>query len=199
MRCVVTLIVAGVVALVGCNSDASTSDPRVPYVDAAMESYDRAPAALKQVMRRSEARCLIDGMVEAIGVARLRSRGIMPKDLDRGAVPFAAVAAGLTAAERDQISRLLVGGECVKPVELAFRQLGSAGPFANLTPAQRRCYFSEVLASPGASETFVDSIIGTASLGALMTSVFSNPEAAQAILSTCGIQPGDLVAGSAPG
>ena len=78
MRRFLVVAVVGVLAACG-SSGGSSSSGSGAYVDAAMKSYDDASSSVKDTFSRSQARCLIQGIVDAVGVDKLKSHGVQPE------------------------------------------------------------------------------------------------------------------------
>ena len=129
MRRFVLVALVGVLAACGSSSGSSGSGSGSgsgsnAYVDAAMKSYDSAPASTKAFMNKSQARCLISGMVDIIGVDTLEKNGVKPNDLSTsGDSPFKAVGKDMTPAQAKDVAGLITDGECFDFTDIVVKQV----------------------------------------------------------------------------
>ena len=135
MRRVISIAIVGVLAACG----SSGGSEKASYVDAAMKGYKDAPASTKDVMSESEARCLVEGMVDIIGVDNLKKNGIKPDDLNSNDSPFTKLGNDVSKEQATEVASLDHGRHVLQlhgrgdladegqlePVQQARREAGS--------------------------------------------------------------------------
>lgn len=188
------LVVAIVGVFAACGSSGGSSNEKSAYVDAAMEGYKSAPASVKDVMSESQARCLVSGMVDIIGVDALKKADVTPADLKKSDnSPFEKMGKDLTAAQATAVAALITDGKCFDFTDVVLAQMkGTSNPFGKLTNAQVRCFFDALLKDPAVKQALADSILGKDTSNDALTKAFSNQSKLFSILGDCDISPSQL-------
>src|SRR6478735_5908214 len=104
MRRFLVVAIVGLLAACGSSSGSSSGGSgggTDAYVNAAMKSYDDASSSVKATFSRGQAECLIRGIVDAVGVDKLKSNGIQPGDLQKGNSPFTSLSNDLSQSEAE--------------------------------------------------------------------------------------------------
>lgn len=195
------LVLAMVGLLAACGSSGSSSSGGSSsgsgsdaYVDAAMKSYDDASSSVKDTFSRSQAECLIRGIVDSVGVDKLKSNGIEPGDLQKGNSPFESLSDDLSQSEAEEVASVITDGECFNFADIVIKQMESSGtnPFGKLTKTQVRCFFDELLKEPAVKKALAASILGQDSSNSALQGAFSNQSKLFSILGDCNIRPSQL-------
>lgn len=194
MRRFMLVALVGVLAACGSSSGSSGGSGSSEYVDAAMKSYDSAPAETKAFMNKSQARCLISGMVDIIGVDSLEKAGVKPDDLSKnGDSPFKAVGKDMTAAQAGDVASLITDGKCFNFTDVVIKQAGGTGPFGKLSKAKVRCFFDALIKDPAVKTALADSILGKGGdVSSSISKSFSNQSKLFSLLGDCDISPTEL-------
>jgi hypothetical protein len=195
------LVVAMVGLLAACGSSGGSSSggssggsDTDAYVDAAMKSYDDASSSVKDTFNRTQAECLVRGIVDAVGVDKLKSNGIEPGDLQKGDSPFKSLSDDLSQSEAEEVAAVITDGECFDFADIVIKQLdsGTSNPFGKLTRTQLRCFFGELLKEKAVKKALAASILGQDSSNSALQSTFSNQSKLFSILGDCNIRPSQL-------
>ena len=197
MRRFVLVALVGVLAACGSSSGSSGSgggSGSNAYVDAAMKSYDSAPASTKAFMNKSQARCLISGMVDIIGVDALEKSGVKPNDLSTsGDSPFKAVGKDMTPAQAKDVAGLITEGKCFNFTDAVIEQAGSNSAFGKLSKAKVRCFFDALIKDPAVKSAMASSILGQGGdVSASISKSFSDQSKLFSLLGDCNISPSEL-------
>jgi hypothetical protein len=200
MRRLVLIAIVGALAACGSSGSGSSgggsSSEKNAYVDAAMEGYAKAPASVKSTMSESQARCLVSGMVDIVGVDRLSEANIKPGDLKSGDSPFATIGKDITPAQATAVAALITKGKCFNFTDVVIAQMkGTSNPFGNLSETQVRCFFDAILKDKAVRQALADSILGKDSSSSALSSAFSNQSKLFSILGDCKISPSQLTGG----
>jgi hypothetical protein len=189
------LVVAVVGVLAACGGGGGGGGGSAAYVDAAMRSYDDADADVKEAISRDEAECLVQNMVDIIGVDNLEDAGIEPGDLDDAdASPFEALGDDMTEEQSAEIVDVIVDGECFDMVDVVLAQIeGTENPFGNLSEEKVRCVFDGIFQDPAVKEAMAGSLLGDedADSSALSDAVGDESNLFK-ILGDCDVSPSQL-------
>jgi hypothetical protein len=195
MRRFVVITLVGLLAACGSSSGSSGggSDSDA-YVDAAMKSYDDASDSVKATFDRSEAECLVRGIVDAVGVDKLEDAGVEPKDLESGDSPFKSLSNDLTQSEAEDVAAVITDGECFDFTDVVVAQMseGADNPFGKLDKTQVRCFFDAILKEKVVKQALAQSILGQGDSSAALQDAFSNQSKLFSILGDCDIRPSEL-------
>lgn len=188
------MLVALVGVLAACGSSSSSGSSKTAYVDAAMKSYSSASASTKEMMNESQARCLVSGLVDIIGVDELEKADVKPSDLEKsGNSPFTALGKDMTAAQAGDVASLITDGKCFDFTDAIIKQAGSSGPFGKLSKAKVRCFFSALIKDPAVKSALADSILGKGGdVSSSISKSFSNQSKLFSLLGDCNISPSEL-------
>jgi hypothetical protein len=188
------LVVAVVGVLAACGSSGGSSSGSGAYVDAAMKSYDNASASEKGPFTRTQARCLIQGIVDAVGVDTLKSNNIQPSDLEKQNQPLQSLGKNLSQAKAQQVAGVITDGTCFNFADVMVKEISNSGsnPFGRLTRTQARCFFNEILRSAEVKKAMAASILGQDSSSSALRSAFSNQSKLFTMLGKCNIRPSQL-------
>ena len=187
------VLALGVVAVLLAACSSSGGGGTQPYVDAAMKSYDKNSGGIKDTFSRSEAECVVKGMVDAIGADTLKQIGVTPGNFAASSGPFKAVGKKLNAEQANKVVDVLIGGSCFNFTDLAIKQAGSgSAALAGIPKPKLHCLFDAVLAGAGVKKALADSILGKPGADAAASRVFSNQSKILAIMSKCKINPSAL-------
>lgn len=194
MRRFLMVAVVGVLAACGSSSGSSSSGGSA-YVDAAMKSYDSAPASTKAFMNKSEARCLVSGMIDIIGVDSLEKANVKPEDLSKSSdSPFKALGKDMTPAKATAVAGLITDGKCFDFTDAVIKQSGNT--FGKLSKEKVRCFFEAILKESAVKTALADSILGKGGdTSAAISSAFSNQSKLFSLLGDCKISPSELSGG----
>lgn len=193
MRRFIGLALVGAIALAACGSSggSSSSGDGQDYVDAIMKNYDSSSA--KDVFTRSEANCIAKGIVDAVGVDKLKTVGT-PDQVASSSNPFQKVGKDLTKAQADEVVNVLTDGRCYDFTQLIVKQAtkDSSGTFSKLSKKQVDCFFGQLLSKPAFKQAMADEILGRGSNSDAVSSALSNQSDTFKILSDCNISPSQL-------
>lgn len=197
MRRFLGLSLVAVFVLAACGSSggggggASSSDKGQEYVDAIMENYDKSDA--DNVFSRSQAECIAEGMVDAVGVDKLESIG-SPDEVANGDNPFQQLGKEMTQAQADEVVAVLTDGRCFDFKALVVKQAKAddSGSFDELNDTQVECFFGKLLDNKAFKQAMADSILGRDSSSDAFSKAFSDQSEVFAILSDCDIKPSQL-------
>jgi len=159
-----------------------------------MKSYDDASSSVKDTFTRSQAKCLITGIVDSVGVDKLKSNGIEPGDLQKGNSPFKSLSDDLTQAEAEDVASVITDGKCFNFADIVIKQMSSSGsnPFGQLTRTQVRCFFGQLLKEDTVKKALANSILGKDTSNAALQGAFANQSKLFSILGDCNIKPSQL-------
>lgn len=182
------LAALAVLVLAACGSDtAASSGEGKKYVDALMTSYRSGKA--KKAFTESEARCIVEHTINAVGVAAFRKAGLAPKDLDHGAA-FQVVGKRMPASQSKKIASGIAAAKCVNPGEVLVRTgIGDSSAFKQIAPNKVRCFFVGLGSTPAADRSFADSLLGLPGGDQEFKAVFQTLATARAAGSRCKIDP----------
>jgi hypothetical protein len=188
------LVLAMVGLLAACGSSSNSSSGSDAYVDAAMKSYDDASSSVKDTFSRSQAECLIRGIIDAVGVDKLKSNGIQPGDLQKGNSPFKSLSDDLSQSEAEDVASVITDGKCFNFADIVIKQMSTSGssPFGKLTKTQVRCFFGQLLKEAAVKKALAASILGQDSSSSALQGAFSNQSKLFSILGDCNIRPSQL-------
>ena len=188
------LVIAVVGVLAACGSSGSSSSGSGAYVDAAMKSYDDASSSVKDTFTRSQARCLIQGIVDAVGVDNLKSHGVQPGDLQKQTSPFKSISKDLTQAQAEEVAAVITDGKCFNFADIVVKQVSRSGsnPFGQLTKTQIRCFFNELLKEDAVKKALASSILGQESSNSALQNAFGNQSKLFTIFGDCKIRPNQI-------
>jgi hypothetical protein len=194
MRRFLVLAVVGLLAACGSSSGSSSGGGTDAYVDAAMKSYDDSSASVKDTFSRSQAECLIRGIVDAVGVDKLKSNGIEPGDLQKGNSPFKSLSNDLSQSEAEDVAAVITDGKCFNFSDIIIKQMSGTGsnPFGKLTKTQARCFFDQLLKENAVKKALAASILGQDSSNTALQGAFANQSKLFSILGDCNIRPSQL-------
>ena len=187
-------VVIGLVGLLAaCGSSGSSASAGQPYVDAAMKSYDNGSSKTKDGFNRTQAKCAITAMVDAVGPDTLKAKGITPQDFAAKDGPFKAAGAKLSPVQAEKVAGVITNGKCFNFVDLVMKQAGSSSAFGKMPKAKVRCFFEKVLSKTEVKKAIAGSLIGTGSdtSNAVSKALGSSSETFK-IFSDCGISPSAL-------
>jgi hypothetical protein len=188
------MVIAIVGLLAACGSSGSSSSGSSAYVDAAMKSYDDASASVKNTFSRSQAECLIRGIVDAVGVDTLESHDIQPSDLQKDNSPFESLSKDLTQSQAEDVAAVITDGRCFNFADIVIKQMASSreNPFGQLTKTQIRCFFNQLLKEDAVKQALAESILGRESSSSALQSAFGNESKLFSILGDCNIRPNQI-------
>ena len=196
MRRFLVLAIVGLLAACGSSSSSGSgggggSDA---YVDAAMKSYDDAGSAAKETFSRSQAECLVRGIVDAVGVDKLKSNGVEPKDLEKGDSPLKSLSDDLSQSEAEEVAAVITDDQCFNFADVVIKQMsaGPSNPFGKLTKTQARCFFNQLLKEKAVKKALAASILGQDTSSSALQHAFSNQSKLFSILGDCNIRPSQL-------
>jgi hypothetical protein len=195
MRRFIGLSVIAVLVLAACGSSggggSASSGKGQEYVDAMMKNYDKNGKG--SGFTRAQAKCVAEGMVDAVGVDKLESVGT-PDDLASGGNPFQTIGKKMTPAQADEVVGVLTDGRCFDFKALVVKQAkgDTSGTFAKLTGTQIECFFGELLDNKAFKQAMADSILGRDSSSDAFNKAFSDQSAVFKLLSDCKIKPSQL-------
>ncbi len=192
MRRFLVVAVVGMLAACGSNSG-SSSGKGADYVDAMMKSYDGSQSGVKDVLDRSQAKCIAEGTVDAVGVDTLDSAGVTPKDLSSGDA-FSTIGKKLSVSQAKDLVEVFTNGKCFNFSDLVIKEAaaGSNNAFGKLSEAKVRCLFDKLLSEQAFKDAMVNSMLGRANSSDAFTKAFGNQSKLFGILSDCKIQPSEL-------
>jgi hypothetical protein len=188
-------VLATVGLLAACGSSGSSSGASTDeYVHAAMKSYDRSASSVKATFSRGQAECLIGGIVDAVGVDKLRSHGIEPSDLQDGNSPFKPLGNDLSQSEAEDVAAVVTDGKCFNFSDIIIKQMSGTdtNPFGKLSKTQARCFFDHLLKENAVKKALAASILGQDSSSAALQSAFAKQSKLFTILGDCDIRPSQL-------
>jgi hypothetical protein len=177
-------LVATVSLVAGCSSGSSNSSSgasKQDYVDAAMKTYD--PSTLP--VSKAQARCLVGGVIDVVGVDKLHSLGITPKELAQGD-PFESLGKKLSTEEAGKLSDVMFGGKCVDPAVLLSQDL--QGSLQQLSPTERTCFIDKLAKTPEFKQSVTNEMLGKSASSPFT----SDPSAVTGIMQQCGISASQL-------
>jgi len=184
---VVVLAAAALTACSGSGDGASQTAEGKQYVDALMKSYETSAA--KKSITASEARCISETAIDAVGVDALKQAKVTPADLDHGS-GFATMGKKLAKDEVDQVATAIVGAKCVSVGQLLLKQGAAESPaFSAVAPAKVRCIMITLGAPEAAQQAFVDSLLGLARGNVEFTESFRNIPKTKKALTKCKVDP----------
>lgn len=193
MRRVMVIVFVGLLAACGSSSSSGSSGSG-PYVDAAMKSYDDASGTVKDTFTRTQAKCLITGIVDGIGVDKLKSNGIEPGDLSKGTSPFKSLSNDLSKADAVRVASVITDGKCFDFADIVIKEMSSSGtnPFGQLSKTQVRCFFNQLLKESAVKKALAASILGQDTSSTALQGAFANQSKLFSILGDCNIKPSQL-------
>ena len=158
-----------------------------------MKSYDNGSSKSKVGFTRSQAKCAITSMVDAVGPDTLKAKGITPQDFGAKDGPFKAAGAKLSPVQAEKVASVITNGKCFNFVDLVMKQAGSSSAFGKMPKAKVRCFFEKVLSKTEVKKAIAGSLIGTGSdtSNAVSKALGSSSETFK-IFSDCGISPSAL-------
>ncbi len=194
MRRFLVLVAVGLLAACGSSGGSSSGGSTDDYVNAAMKSYDRSSSSVKATFSRSQAECLIGGIVDAVGVDKLKSHGIEPSDLQKGNSPFKSLGNDLSQSEAEDVAAVVTDGKCFNFSDIVIKQMSGSGtnPFGKLSTTQARCFFDHLLKENAVKKALAASILGQDSSSSALQSAFANQSKLFTILGDCNIRPSQL-------
>lgn len=196
MRRFLGLSLVAVFVLAACGSSggggSASSDKGQEYVDAIMKNYDKSEGA-SDVFSRSQAECIAEGMVDAVGVDKLESIGT-PDEVANGDNPFQSLGKEMTAKQADEVVAVLTDGRCFDFKDLVVKQAkqDDTGAFDKLNDTQVECFFGKLLDNKAFKQAMADSILGRDTSDDAFSKAFSDQSEVFAILSDCNIKPSQL-------
>ena len=184
-------IFAAVIGLVACSSSQSDT---APYAQAAMNSYDRSPGAIKQVLDRTEVKCLAEAVFESVGRSTLRSAGITPGSIERSSSPFRPLSGHLDRGQLSDLVTIATDGRCFDAARvLSAEVLASSSAFRGLSNAKLRCFFGLVLADRAVARELALSLLGQGAPDSSALRAALNDRAAVVVkLRRCNVDPSEL-------
>jgi hypothetical protein len=193
------LVVAIVGLLAACGSSSSSgsgsggSDADA-YVNAAMKSYDDAGSSAKETFSRSQAECLVRGIIGAVGVDKLKNNGVEPSDLGKGDSPLKSLSNDLSQSEAEEVAAVITDNKCFNFADVVIKQMsaGASNPFGKLTKTQARCFFNELLKEDAVKKALAASILGQDTSNDALQKAFSNQSKLFSILGDCDIRPSQI-------
>jgi hypothetical protein len=196
MRRFLVLAMVGLLAACGSSGGSSSSGggDTDAYVNAAMKSYDTSSSSVKDTFSRSQAECLIRGIVDAVGVDKLKNAGIEPGDLQKGNSPFKSLSNDLSQSEAENVAAVITDGKCFNFSDIIIKQMSGTGtnPFGKLSKTQARCFFDEILKERAVKKALAASILGQDSSSTALQGAFANQSKLFSILGDCNIKPSQL-------
>ena len=193
MRRFMVIAIVGLLAACGSSSSSGGGSGSDAYVEAAMKGYNDASSSVKDTFSRSEAECLVRGIVDAVGVEKLQSAGIEPKDLESGTSPFKSLSNDLTQSEAEDVASVITDGKCFDFTDIVIKQVSKgSNPFGKLNKTQVRCFFRQILKEAAVKKALTASILGQDSSSSALQDAFSNQSKLFSILGDCNIRPSQL-------
>lgn len=185
-------VVIGLVGLLAaCGSSGSSGSAGQPYVDAAMKSYDNGSSKTKDGFNRTQAKCAITAMVDAVGPDTLKAKGITPQDFAAKDGPFKAAGAKLSPVQAEKVAGVITNGKCFNFVDLVMKQASSS--FGKIPKAKVRCFFEKVLSKTEVKKAIAGSLVGSSSKTSnAVSDALGNSSETFKIFSDCGISPSAL-------
>ena len=192
MRRFVLVALVGMLAACGSGSS-SSSGSGGKYVDAMMKSYDTSNSGVKDVLSRTQAQCIAEGTVDAVGADTLDSAGLSPSDLSKGDA-FTTIGKKLTVSQAKDLVDVFTDGKCFSFSDLVIKEAsaGSNNAFGKLSKTKVRCLFDKLLAEQAFKDAMVNSMLGRASSSDAFSKAFGNQSKLFTIFSDCKIQPSEL-------
>lgn len=186
------------VFLTACGSDggsASSTEGR-KYVDAAMKSYKDSKSA-SQAFTRTQAECVAKGLVDSVGVDKLKAAGVTPSDFAESGGPFKAVGSKLSRKEAEGVVGVVTDGKCFDFTDLVTKSAASgSSTFAKLSKTKVHCLFATLLSDKAFKNAMVDSMLGKSSSSNAFQNAFGNKSRIFGIMSDCKISPNEIGAGN---
>ncbi|MGZ4675843.1 MAG: hypothetical protein ACXVJ7_00735 [Acidimicrobiia bacterium] len=188
----VVAVFAVFAAACGSSGGSASSGEGKQYVDAIMKKYDEGDS--KDVFTRSQAQCLSEGIVDAVGVDKLKAAGVTPSDISSSSDAFKAVGKNLSVAEAKKLVDVMTGGSCFNFTDLVVKSVEKSGSssFGSLTKTKVRCLFDKLLNNAAFKSAMVDSILGRDTSSDAFSKAFSNQSDTFKIFSQCNIKPSEL-------
>lgn len=187
------MVVAAIGVLAACGSSSGGSAEKASFVDAAMKGYEDAPASTKEVMSESEARCLVSGLVDIVGVDNLAKADVKPSDLSTSTdSPFSTLGQDMTTQQANDAASLITDGKCFDFTDVVMSQMkGSSNPFGKLEEKKVRCLFDKILSDPIVKKGIANSFLGKGD-GSELANAFSDQSSLFSMLGDCDINPSEL-------
>ena len=152
-----------------------------------MKSY-RASAA-KKAITVSQACCISEAAIDAVGVDALQSAKVTPADLDHGS-GFATLGKELSKDDVDGVATAIVDAKCLSVGEVLMKSGAAEAPaFAAVAPAKVRCIFITLGAPTAAQQAFADSLLGLPRADAEFSESFRNTPKTKKALAKCKVDP----------
>ena len=185
------MVIALVGLLAACGNSGSSSSGSDPYVNAAMKSYDDASSSVKNTFSRSQAECLVRGIVDAVGVDTLKSHNVQPGDLQKQSSPFQSLSKDLSQAQAEKVAAVITDGKCFNFADIVVKQLssGTSNPFRKLSKTQLHCFFDQLLKEDAVKKALAGSILGRDSSNSALQDAFGNQSKLFSIMGDCNIRP----------
>ena len=180
-----------------CGSSGSSSGGKgQEYVDAMMKSYDASSSSTKDVFTRSQAQCLSEGVVDAVGADTLQKAGIAPDDVAKsGNNPFKEIGKSLNDQQAQDLVAVITDGSCFDFTDLVIKQAeqgSGSNPFSKLSKTQTRCLFEKLLANKAFKQAMADSILGKSSSSSAFSQAFGSQSEVVSIFGKCNISPSEI-------
>ena len=184
------------VVLVACGSSSSSSSGKgQQYVDAMMKSYDNSSGSTKNVFTRSQAECVAQGVVDAVGVDTLEKAGISPDDLAKSSgSPFNTIGKDLTTQQAKDVVSVITDGKCFNFTDLVMKAATKSNntAFGKLGETKTRCLFDKLLANSAFKQAMADSILGKSSSSSAFSNAFKDQSEVFKIFGECNIKPSEV-------
>ena len=187
------LVVALIGTLAACGSGSGSSSGKGgDYVDAMMKSYDDSNSGVKTVLDRSQAKCVAEGTIDAVGVDTLDSAGVSPSDLSKGDA-FTTIGKKLTRSQAESLVGVFTDGKCFDFADLVVKEASSgSSTFGKLSKTKVHCLFQKLLDDKAFKDAMVNSMLGRSSSSSAFSKAFGNQSKLFTILGDCKIQPSEL-------
>jgi hypothetical protein len=186
------LVLSVVVLLVACGSEtapSSTADGK-KYVAAIMTSYRSSNA--RNAFTPTEARCITEAAVDAVGIDALKAAKVQPSDLESGSA-FQTLGRKLSKSSVDKVSAAIVDAHCIDVGTVLLRSgAGDGAAFSQIGKAKVRCVFRRLGVPVAAQRAFADSLLGLPRSDAEFTASFRKEAVLLHALTKCKVDPSQI-------
>ncbi len=175
--------------LVACGSDGAASGTAAgkKYVDALMVSYRTGEA--KNAFTPSQARCLSERVVDAVGTAGLKKVGLTPSDVDHGS-SFKAIGSKLSKGDAKRVAAAIIDGACLNPGDALLKAgVGQNAAFVKFPKAKLTCLFRGLGRPRPARQAFADSLLGLPQGDAEFKTSFQDEKTFRKVAAKCQVDP----------
>ena len=158
-----------------------------------MKSYDSGDS--KDVFSETEARCVSEGVVGAIGADKLEAAGVTVSDVaaDEGN-PFEAIGKELSASEAEDVVSVITDGDCFNFTDLVMKQAagGASNPFKGVPEKKVRCLFDSLLSGKTFKSAMASSLLGRKGGDDALQDAFGDQSTILDIMGKCDLTPNEL-------